>query len=113
MISDRSKPELARLRVTNAARLAQAGVPVAICTDHSELPIQYLPLSAALAAREGMDPEAALAAITLTAAETGGVAHRVGSLTPGKDADLVLCSGHPLDLNTRIQAVFIDGRQVK
>lgn len=113
MISDRSKPELARLRVTNAARLAQAGVPVAICTDHSELPIQYLPLSAALAAREGMDPEAALAAITLTAAVTGGVAHRVGSLTPGKDADLVLCSGHPLDLNTRIQAVFIDGRQVK
>ncbi len=113
MISDRSKPELARLRVTNAARLAQAGVPVAICTDHSELPIQYLPLSAALAAREGMDPEAALAAITLTAAETVGVAHRVGSLTPGKDADLVLCSGHPLDLNARIQAVFIDGRQVK
>lgn len=113
MISDRSKPELARLRVTNAAQLAQAGVPVAICTDHSELPIQYLPLSAALAAKEGMDPETALAAITLTAAEIGGVAHRVGSLTPGKDADLVLCSGHPFELNARIQAVFIDGRRVK
>lgn len=113
IISDRSKPELARLRVTNAAKLAQAGVPVAICTDHSELPIQYLPLSAALAAKEGMDPETALAAITLTAAEIGGIAHRVGSLTPGKDADLVLCSGHPFELNARIEAVFIDGHQVK
>ena len=113
IITDRSKPELARLRVTNAAKLAQAGVPVAICTDHSELPIQYLPLSAALAAKEGMDPETALAAITLTAAEIGGIAHRVGSLTPGKDADLVLCSGHPFELNARIESVFIDGRQVK
>ena len=113
IISDRSKPELARLRVTNAAKLAQAGVSVAICTDHSELPIQYLPLSAALAAKEGMDPETALAAITLTAAEIGGVADRVGSLTPGKDADLVLCSEHPFALSARIQAVFIDGIQVK
>lgn len=67
--------------MTNAARLVEAGVPVAICTDHSELPIQYLPLSAALAAREGMDAEAALKAITLTAAELGG--HR----PPGGVAD--------------------------
>lgn len=113
IISDRSKPELARLRVTNAAKLAQAGVPVAICTDHSELPIQYLPLSAALAAKEGMDPDAALSAITLTAAEIGGVAHRIGSLTPGKDADLVLYSGHPFDFSARIRAVFINGTKVK
>ena len=68
---------------------------------------------AALAAKEGMDPETALAAITLTAAEIGGVADRVGSLTPGKDADLVLCSEHPFALSARIQAVFIDGIQVK
>ena len=113
IIGDRSKPELAHQRVTNAARLVEAGVPVAICTDHSELPIQYLPLSAALAARAGMDPEAALKAITLTAAELGGIAHRVGSLTPGKDADIVLCSGHPFELNAKVQAVFISGTPVK
>lgn len=109
IIGDRSKPELAHQRVANAARLVEAGVPVAICTDHSELPIQYLSLSAALAAREGMDAEAALKAITLTAAELGGIAHRVGSLTPGKDADLLLCDRHPFDLAARIQAVFING----
>lgn len=113
IIGDRSKPELAHQRVTNAARLVEAGVPVAICTDHSELPIQYLLLSAALAAGEGMNPEAALKAITLTAAELGGIAHRVGSLTPGKDADIVLCSGHPFELNTKVQAVFINGTPVK
>lgn len=109
VIGDRSKPELARMQITNAARLSQAGVPVAICTDHPELPIQYLSLSAALAAREGMNPELALRGITLTAAELGGIAHRVGSLTPGKDADMVLFSAHPFELNARIQAVFIDG----
>ena len=112
IIGDRSKPELAKQRVTNAAELAKAGVPVAICTDHSEVPIQYLPLSAALAARAGMDRETALAAVTLTAAELGGVAHRVGSLTPGKDADMVLCVGHPLDLDSRVEAVFIDGQRI-
>ena len=112
IIGDRSKPELARQRVTNAAELARAGVPVAICTDHSEVPIQYLPLSAALAARAGMDRETALAAVTLTAAELGGIAHRVGSLTPGKDADLVLCTGHPLELDSRVEAVFIDGQRI-
>lgn len=113
LIGDRSKPELARQRLANGAQLTQAGVPVAICTDHSELPIQYLSLSAALAAREGMEPETALKAITLTAAELGGIADRVGSLTPGKDADLVLCSAHPFDLAAKIQAVFIDGSRVK
>lgn len=109
IIGDRSKPELARQRVTNAARLVEVGVPVAICTDHSELPIQYLSLSAALAAREGMDAEAALKAITLTAAELGGIAHRVGSLTPGKDADILLCDRHPFDLTAQLRAVFING----
>ena len=113
IIADRSKPELARQRVANAAELAKAGVPVAICTDHSEVPIQYLPLSAALAARAGMDREAALAAITLTAAELGGVAHRVGSLTPGKDADLVLWDRFPLELDSRVRAVYIDGQKVE
>ena len=49
----------------------------------------------------------------LTAAELGGIAHRVGSLTPGKDADIVLCSGHPFELNAKVQAVFINGTPVK
>ncbi len=112
-LSDRSKPELAHLTTENAARLAAAGVQVAICTDHPENPIQYLPLGASLAVRAGMDPEAALRAITLGAAEIGGIAHRVGSLTVGKDADLVAADGDPLAVDTRIRMVWVDGVLVK
>ena len=112
-LTDRSKPELANLTIENPAILARAGVPVAICTDHPVIPIQYLPICAALAVRGGLEPEEALAAITRNAAEIGGVGGRVGTLTPGKDADVVVTSGHPLDWKSRVEAVFINGGRVR
>lgn len=112
IIGDRSKPELLHQSVENTARLAQAGVRVAICTDHPENPIQYLPMAAALCARRGLGEERALRAITLDAAEIAGIADRVGSITPGKDADLVLCSGSPLELGGRCTAVWVLGERV-
>ena len=112
-LTDRSKPELVGQTLENPALLARAGVKVAICTDHPETPIQYLPLCAAMAVRGGMEEEAALAAITSTAAEIAGIEKRVGTLTPGKDADIVVTAGHPFDWNGRIKAVFIDGKQVR
>lgn len=113
VLTDRSKPELANLTVENPARLAAAGCRVAICTDHPEIPIQYLPLEAALCVRQGFDRRAALRAITLGAAEIAGVAHRVGSIAAGKDADLVLWGGHPFDTGSRPLGVWIDGVRVK
>ena len=101
------------MTLENPALLRRAGVKVAICTDHPEAPIQHLPLCAAMAVRAGMDEEDALLAITLHAAEIGGVGKRVGSLTPGKDADVVVTTGHPLDWKSRVSAVFIGGRRVK
>lgn len=112
-LTDRSKPELVGQTLENPALLAGAGVKVAICTDHPETPIQYLPLCAAMAVRGGMEEEAALAAITSAAAEIAGISRRVGSLTPGKDADVVVTAGHPFDWNGGIKAVFIDGKQVR
>lgn len=111
-LTDRCKPELAGMTLENPVLLAKAGVKVAICTDHPETPIQYLPLCAAMAVRAGMEEEDALAAITRNAAEIGGIADRVGTLTTGKDADIVVTQGHPLDWNSKITAVFIDGIQV-
>jgi imidazolonepropionase-like amidohydrolase len=111
-LTDRSKPELKNLAMENTAALAKAGVQVAICTDHPETPIQYLPLCAALAARAGMDEEEALAAITINAACIAGVDDRLGSLTIGKDADIVIMSHHPFEFKSRVQAVWIDGREV-
>ena len=112
LLTDRSKPELFHQKLENPAILAQAGVQVAICTDHPELPAEYLPLSAAMAVRAGMDAEEALRAITINAARIAGIDNRVGSLKPGKDADIVLCSAHPFDMKCKVQAVFIDGKRI-
>ena len=112
-LTDRSKPELANLTIENPAILARAGVPVAICTDHPVIPIQYLPICAALAVRGGLEPEEALAAITIHPARLAGLDKRVGSLGPGKDADIVVTTGHPLDWNGKVRYVFIGGKQVK
>ena len=112
-LTDRSKPELVGQTLANPALLSKAGVRVAICTDHPETPIQYLPLCAAMAVRGGMEEEEALAAITRNPAEIAGIGHRVGTLTPGKDADIVVTQGHPFDWNGKVQAVFLEGKQVK
>lgn len=111
-LSDRSKPELSHKAMENPAILARAGVEIAICTDHPVIPEQYLPLCAALAVRAGLEPEQALAAITINPARIAGLDSRIGSLTPGKDADVVVTSGYPLDWLSRVTAVFIDGKRV-
>ena len=111
-LMDRCKPELGRLTMENTAVLARAGVQVAICTDHPETPVSLLPFCAAMAARAGMDEEEALAAITINAACICGVGDRLGSLSPGKDADIVVMDGHPFHWRTRAAHVFIDGQEV-
>lgn len=111
-LTDRSKPELAGMALENPAILSQVTM-TAICTDHPETPIQYLPLCAAMAVRGGMSEEEALAAITLNAAKILGVEERVGSITPGKDADLVICPTHPFDWRScGPEQVYLDGKRV-
>ena len=111
LLSDRSKPELVHAEIRNPAILASAGIPVAIMTDHPVIPVQYLSVSAAVACREGMSEEMALAAVTRTAASLIGADSLIGSLQPGMLADLVLFSGHPFDFRSHVQLVFQEGRQ--
>lgn len=111
-LGDRSKPELANMTLENPLILSRAGVDVAICTDHPEVPIQYLPLCAALAVKGGMDEEAALAAITVNAARIAGLDGLLGSLTPGKEADVVVTGRHPLELLGSVRAVLIGGQRI-
>lgn len=111
-LGDRSKPELANMSLETPAVLHRAGVPFAICTDHPEVPIQYLPLCAALAVKGGLDPEEALSAITVSAARIAGLDGTLGSLTPGKEADVVVTSRHPLELLGTVKAVLIGGRRI-
>lgn len=111
-LTDRSKPELRNASLTTPAVLAGAGVTVALCTDHPEVPVQYLPLCAALAVRGGMEEEAALAAITRNPARILGLEDDLGSLAAGKAADIVVTPGHPFDPMTAPSAVILNGRRV-
>ena len=92
--------------------LTAAGVKVSIITDHPVVPIEFLVDQAALAVKHGMDPADALRSITLNPAEVLGIADRLGSLAPGKDADLVLWEGDPLDVRHRTVRVWQGGREV-
>jgi Imidazolonepropionase and related amidohydrolases len=111
-LCDRSKPELRSQSFENPGILDRAGVKLGLTTDHPVIPLQYLPLCAALAVREGMDRDSALKAITINPAEILGVDNRVGSLEPGKDADLVIWDGDPLAVMSRPSAVWINGIRV-
>ena len=111
-LGDRSKPELANMTLENPAILWKAGVRFAICTDHPEVPIQYLPLCAALAVKGGLDEEEALAAITINAARIAGLDGALGSLAPGKEADIVITDRPPLELLGQVRAVFMGGRRI-
>ncbi len=113
LFSERSKVELKNMTFKAPGILSKAGVKVAMMTDHPVIPIQYLPVCAAIAVKEGMDEMDALRSITINAAEITGIDDRVGSLEQGKDADIVIFDGHPLNIRTRAVWVFIDGYAVK
>ena len=93
--------------------LKKAGVEVAICTDHPEVPIKYLPLSAAIAVRYGMSHDDAICAITSVPARILKLDHRIGSVAPGMDADITAFAGDPLSVYEEPVWVVAGGRIVK
>ena len=112
IICDRGKPELAGLTVANAGILYNNSVEVAICTDHPEVPIQYLPASAAFCVKEGLPKEAAVRAITSTAAKIAGIDSLVGDIAVGRVADLAITDGDPLEIMTSVKMTIIGGKVV-
>lgn len=113
LICTRTKPELSNEIDENAAILKKAGVEVAICTDHPEVPIKYLALSAGIAVRAGMDHDDAVRAITSVPAKILGLSDRIGSIAPGKDADLAVFKGDPLSVYETPLWVIAGGKIVK
>ena len=112
LFTSRSKVELRNRSLANPGRLAQAGVMIAITTDHPVVPINFLVHQASLAVKEGLDSQTALRALTINPARIIGVDDRLGSIEPGKDADLVVWSGDPLDVLSRVQRAFVNGAEV-
>jgi hypothetical protein len=99
--------------VRNAAVLADEGIQLAIgVAGRDGRSSKFVTTAAAMAVASGMDRDDALRAITLTPAEILGVADRIGSLEEGKDADIVILDGHPLDSSSRVETVFVNGKIV-
>jgi len=94
------------------AELAQAGVRLAFGSWTPVAAADDLRTTAALAVWHGLPRDQALRALTLDAAQILGIADRTGSVEPGKQADLVVWNGDPLDLTSRVERVFVEGRVV-
>lgn len=112
IIGDRCKPEMANLSPENAAVLTRNGIDVAICTDHSEVPIEYLPVSVGKAIKSGLSFYDGLRAVTRNAAKIARIYNRVGSIEVGKDADLVMFESSPFEVMSSPELVVIGGKVV-
>lgn len=111
-LTSRNKIEVQNVAFKTAGVLARAGVLVAVTTDHPVSQIQSLSLCAGLAVKAGLPMEQGLRAITVNAARICGVADRMGTLEPGKDADVAVFSGNPMEVFTRTLYTVIDGQVV-
>ena len=106
----RGKWEMRELDFRTPKALYDAGVKLALQTDAIGRSIQFLPIAAAFAMKYGLPYDEALKAITINPAEILGVSDRVGSLEVGKDADIRVLNGEPLDIQSHVELVLIDGK---
>ena len=108
-LTSKSKYELREKSFKTPGVLSKAGLKVAITTDCPVIPLEYLPICASLAVKSGMDREEALKAITINPAQILGIDHRVGSIKKGKDADIVIFDGDPLEIQSKVLYTIVDG----
>lgn len=111
-LSNRAKVEMEHVTFRTPGVLANAGVDVALITDHPCTPIQYLPICAGIAVREGMQEYDAFKALTITPAKILKIDDRTGSLKAGKDADIVVWDNHPFEIKGKPNMVFVNGIKV-
>lgn len=111
-LASRNKIEVQNMAFKTAGVLNRAGVTVAITTDHPVSLIQSLPLCAGLAVKAGLPLEEGYKAITIYPARICGVEDRLGSIEPGKDADIAIFTGNPMETFTRTLYTIIDGNIV-
>ena len=111
-LTARSKIEVKNMDFKTNKILHDAGVLFSITTDHPVSLIQYLPLCAGLAVKHGLPMEEGIKAITINPARICRVDDRVGSLKKGKDADIAIFSGNPLEVFTETLYTIIDGQVI-
>ena len=112
LITPRDKMELKNRSYDTARELAEAGIKIALITDHPYNSIEHLRLAAIIAHQEGLKEKVALEAVTCNPAAILNIDHRVGTLEKGKDGDIVVMNGHPLDMDSKVEYVYVNGMQV-
>lgn len=108
-LTSKNKIEVENMSFKTCGELNKAGVLTAITTDHPVALIQYLPICAGLSVRAGLSMEEGYKSITINAARICRVDHRVGSLEVGKDADIAIFDGNPMETFTNTLYTIIDG----
>jgi len=111
-LASRNKIEVQYMDFKTVGILNKAGILVAVTTDHPVSLIQYLPICAGLAVKEGLEMEEGLKAITINPAKICRVDNRVGSIEEGKDADIAIFDGNPMEVFTNTLYTIIDGKIV-
>lgn len=111
-MASRNKIEVQNMAFKTAGILSSHGILCAVTTDHPVSKIQFLPICAGLAVKAGMTPSEGLRSITINAARICGVEDRVGSLAPGKDADIAVFTGNPMEVFSQTLYTFINGEVV-
>jgi imidazolonepropionase-like amidohydrolase len=95
-----------------ANQFYKAGVKFAFGTFTNEF-VRNLPFQAAAAVGFGLPADEALKAVTINAAEIWGQADKVGSVEKGKWADLLITNGDPLEIQTKVEHVYIKGKEIE
>ncbi|NHJ46410.1 MAG: amidohydrolase [Asgard group archaeon] len=111
-MSYKSKIETRYKTWSSIGKLYDAGILVALTSDHPVTHVQYQFVYAILSHREGLSRQGAFEIITINGAKILGLEDQIGSLEKGKDADILLLNGDPLDARTKVMKVFIDGQKV-
>lgn len=108
----KSKEEENR-KLSLAGEMEKMGIPMAVSTGHPSMNLELFACQLALLHREGMGEREALKAATIVPAKFLGLDHRIGSIEEGKDADLVIWNGEPLDFYGSVRTMVINGEIVE
>lgn len=108
-LGDKSKYELKCKSFISGKVLHDNGINFAIMTDHPVVEQKHTLVQVALFVKEGLPELEGLKAVTINAAKACGIDNRVGSIKVGKDADIVIWSGHPFDIMTNAETVILNG----
>lgn len=112
LFSFRTKDEVKNASYKNPIKLITSGLNVSVVSDHPFTNCEYLPIYVGLLVKYGLDYFEAIKTITINPAKALGIDNRVGSITEGKDGDLVVFNGDPLEVSTEVMLTMINGQIV-